>query len=99
MDLAERRINNAIADAIAAGELSDDSAGMPATWVLVGTYYDSDGEPCSFFLANEKALTHESLGLLDLGRIIATERTRRWAHEQYDSLEDFEDFEDFEEDD
>ena len=77
-DLASDRISAAIAEAIHAGELGD-TRGMPAQWVLVATYYDSDGALCTAMLANSGAHTHETLGLLALGDVAWRENARQWV--------------------
>lgn len=79
-DDASNRITGALADAIKAGELGDDTQGIPAQWVLVGTYYDSQGEVCTAFLTNDGARTHETLGLLSLGTVAWTEHAAAWVH-------------------
>jgi len=78
-DEASSRITAALAEAIKAGELGKDTAGMPAQWVFIGTYYDSQGETCTAFLTNNGARTHETLGLLDLGQVAWREHAARWA--------------------
>jgi hypothetical protein len=52
-DGAVDRITQAIADSITAGDLGEDTNGMPNQWVLVSTYYDSEGELCTTLLANQ----------------------------------------------
>lgn len=80
LDAASDRITAAIAEAIKAGDLGEDTNGMPASWVLCGTYYDSKGEVCTAFLTNNRARTHETLGLLALGTVAWQENARRWVH-------------------
>jgi hypothetical protein len=75
-DIADR-VSAAIAASIQAGELGDDTAGMPAGFVLVATYYDSEGKLCTALTANRGAHTHETLGLLALG-------TAAWQAEAVD---------------
>jgi hypothetical protein len=77
-DEASARVTDALAEAIKSGELGDDTAGMPAQWVFVGTYYDSQGETCTAFLTNKGARTHETLGLLELGSVAWREQAARW---------------------
>ena len=57
------RINDAIAEALAAGELLD--GGMVRSFVLVATYYGVDGDTRAVFATNPDAVLHETLGLLD----------------------------------
>lgn len=78
---ASRRVTAAIGDAIKAGELGDDTDGMPAQWVLVATHYDSEGGLRTTFLTHEAARTHETLGLLTLGTVVCQEEARAWFHE------------------
>lgn len=80
LDLASERVTAAIGEAIKAGELGDDTNGMPNQWVLISTYYDSEGQVCTAMLANNRARTHETLGLLALGTVAWQENARRWVH-------------------
>lgn len=84
LDQASDRITAAIGEAIKAGELGDDTAGMPNQYVLCATYYDSSGELCTAFLTNNSARTHETLGLLALGTVAWQENARRWVHDDDD---------------
>lgn len=84
IDAASDRITAAIGEAIKAGELGDDTAGMPAQYVLCATYYDSTGQVCTAFLTNNGARTHETLGLLTLGDVAWRENARRWVHDDDD---------------
>lgn len=79
-DAASDRITAALADAIRGGELGDTTVGMPAGWVLVGTYHDETGTLRTAFLTNSGAHLHETLGLLDLGQVAWRENGRRWAN-------------------
>lgn len=80
LNSASGRITAAIGAAIKAGELGDDTNGMPSSWVLCGTYMDSQGDVCTAFLTNHGARTHETLGLLALGTVAWQENARRWVH-------------------
>lgn len=80
-DEASDRVTGALADAITAGELGDDTQGIPGQWVLIGTYYDSEGENCTVFLTNNGARMHETLGLLALGTVAWNEQAARWVHD------------------
>jgi hypothetical protein len=78
------RITAALSESIRAGELGDVTAGMPAGWVLVGTYHDEDGDLRTFFLTNDGARQHETLGLLAMGQTVWQEEARRWVLGQRD---------------
>lgn len=78
-DQASDRITAAIGDAIRAGELGDTTAGMPDSWALVGTYHDEDGDVRTYFLTNNGARQHETLGLVALGQTVWQEAARRWV--------------------
>ena len=78
-DPASERINQAIGEAIRNGELGAETAGMPAQWVLIGNYYDSDGDICTAFVTNNGSRLHETLGLLALGQAAYAEEARRWV--------------------
>jgi hypothetical protein len=84
LDAASDRITSAIGEAIKAGELGDDTNGMPAAFVLCATYFDSEGKVCTAFLTNNGARTHETLGLLALGDVAWRENARRWVHDSED---------------
>lgn len=77
-DIADR-IEQAIAAGIKAGELGDDTAGMPAGFALVATYYDSEGKVCTILAANTGALVHETLGLVNLGRVAWEAEALDWV--------------------
>jgi hypothetical protein len=79
IDKFAQRLNAAFQDGILAGELGDDPAGMPSQWVFIGTYYDSAGEMCTTFGANEGSRTHEALGLIALGDTVWRENARTWV--------------------
>lgn len=79
-DAASDRVTAALAEAIRHGELGDTNVGMPAGWVLVGTYHGEDGTLRTALLTNSGASLHETLGLLDLGQIAWREQGRRWTH-------------------
>ncbi|MFI6819735.1 hypothetical protein ACIBJE_02135 [Micromonospora sp. NPDC050187] len=79
VDAASDRITAAIGDAIRAGELGDTTTGMPAGWVLVGTYHDAEGELRTYFLTNNEAKQHETLGLIALGQTVWQAEAQRWA--------------------
>jgi hypothetical protein len=79
MDPLAVRIADTLADAIRAGELGDDNAGMVGTWVLVSTHYDSDGDQRVALVTNDGSHIHETLGLLDLGKTVWQEQARRWV--------------------
>lgn len=83
-DAAADRVDSALADAISNGDLGD-SEGFVSGWVLVGTYVDANGESRTFFLSNEGARLHETLGLLTLGDVAWREQARRWIHDDDES--------------
>jgi hypothetical protein len=73
------RINNAIAEAIGAGEAGEDTAGMPAKFVIIATYVDSSGEEATLMQANTGAKLYDTLGLLALGQAVWSDEAGRWA--------------------
>lgn len=73
------RITAAIAESIRAGDLGDCNAGMPAGWVLIGTYHDEDGDLRTYFITSDGARQHETLGLLALAQTVYQEEARRWV--------------------
>lgn len=81
-DAAADRINSAFADAIQAGECGETSGGMPSTWAFVGSYFDSEGESRTVFLANNDARLQETIGMLRMGVIAWDEQARRWVHDE-----------------
>ncbi len=76
-DALSDRISHALADAIAAGEIS--GGGMPDKFVLVGTTIDSDGESRMVFSVNNGAKTMETLGLLDGGQAVWRAEVVAWV--------------------
>ncbi len=86
-DEASDRVTAALADAIKAGELGDDTQGMPGRWVLVSTHYDSNGETRVAFLADDESNTHDTLGLLSLARVAYEEQARRWVLDNQDEVD------------
>ena len=73
------RIESAIAAGIQAGELGEDRAGMPSGFVLVATYCDSNGTIRTALEVNPGALVHETLGLLNLGRVAWEAEALDWV--------------------
>lgn len=82
LDPASERITQAIAEAIRAGELGEDSEGMPHQWVLIATHIDSTGSERTAMLTNNGAHTHQTLGLLAMGTVAWQENVRRWVDGQ-----------------
>lgn len=79
MDAFSDRIHTAISQGIQTGEISDDPAGMPTSWVLLATYMDAEGESCTAFATNNGARVHETLGLLALGKAVWEDEARAWV--------------------
>lgn len=79
------RITHAIAEGIAAGELGEDTQGMPASWVMITTHIDSKGKGRISSHSNEGALLHETIGLLDVGQTIYQGGVHDWLVEADDS--------------
>lgn len=79
---AAERITEAFGAAIKAGEVGDTTEGMPAQWVMIGTYYDDEGDTRTVFLTDTGARLQETLGLLQLGVIAWNEHGRRWIHDE-----------------
>lgn len=77
-DALSDRISRAIADAIAAGEIS--GGGMPDKYVLVGTTIDAEGGCRMVFSVNNGARTTETLGLLDGGQALWRAEFVNWVH-------------------
>lgn len=81
---ASDRVTAAITDAIKAGEMGDDTLGMPGKWVLISTHYASNGETRIAFFTDPDSNTHDTLGLLSLGTVAWTEQARRWVIDNSD---------------
>lgn len=81
MSDASDRVNGALTDAIQAGEMGDDTHGIPAKWVLVATHYDSEGDIRIALLTDSESRTHDTLGLLALGTAAWNEQAIRWVHD------------------
>ncbi|WP_410633358.1 hypothetical protein [Amycolatopsis sp. cmx-4-83] len=79
MDQFADRLSAAITAGIQAGELGEDTSGMPAGFVLVATYYDSTGDMRTALTVNNGARTHETLGLLALGTAVWEDEARAWV--------------------
>lgn len=76
-DALSERISHALADAIAAGEIT--GGGMPDKFVLVATTIDEDGGNRLVFSVNNGAKTHETLGLLDGGQQVWRAEFVEWV--------------------
>jgi hypothetical protein len=81
---AADRVTAALTDAIKAGEMGDDTLGMPGKWVLISTHYSSSGETHLAFFTDQDSNTHDTLGLLSLGTVAWTEQARRWVQDNQD---------------
>lgn len=78
-DPVAERVNAAISDSIRAGDMGDCRVGMPADWVLIGTYHDDEGDLRTYFITNDGSRSHETMGLLALGQTVWQEEARRWV--------------------
>lgn len=81
-DALSDRISHALADAIAAGEIS--GGGMADQFVLVGTTIDAEGEARTVFSVNNGARLYSTLGLLDLGQTVWRSEAIEWARGEPD---------------
>lgn len=75
----EDRIETAIREAVAAGEMGPDTSGMPGPWVLVAVTYDSSGQRGMSLSTGKEQPLDSSLGLLEIARTVYQEEARAWV--------------------
>lgn len=74
------RVEAMLADAIAAGELGENSR-MAGPWLfVVETYAEDGGRLVSTFVNDDNRLT-EAMGLLGFARVVYEDGVRRWVAE------------------
>lgn len=74
------RLEAALADAIAAGELGEHSR-MAGPWVLVCETYADDGDRLVSTFTNDDNRLTEALGLIGFARVLYEDGVRAWVRD------------------
>ncbi len=77
LESADTRVQDALQDALAAGEFGT-ASGMVVGYVAAIAYVDDDGEHCAAMLSTDGMPTHAKLGLVRTAELGLEESVRSW---------------------